>query len=143
MSRGFLLDTNIPSELTRPMPEPRVKAWVAAQETSSLHLNAIVAGELRKGVSLLPLSRRRTQLERWLENDLLPLFFGRVLPITDAIGNRWGVLSASRQTRGNPLSMADGLIAATALEHDLTLVTRNSKDFAGLGLEIMNPWTAV
>jgi predicted nucleic acid-binding protein len=82
-------------------------------------------------------------LEQWFEQYLLPLFAGRVLPVTQSIGNRWGVLDGECQLRGTPLNTADGMIAATALEHDLTLVTRNVRDFAGLGVLVLNPWDLV
>ena len=98
-------------------------------------------GELRRGATLLvPGSARRLQLEHYIEIDI-PLLFGkRVLPITQAIAERWGVIDARRQAAGRPLGIADGMIAATAIEHDLTVVTRNVKDFAGLGVTIFNPW---
>ena len=143
MSRGFLVDTNVPSELTRPSPDARVRDWVDAQDNTSLHLSVVSVGEIRKGFTLLPQSKRRTQLEEWFEFYLLPLFADRILPVSQAVGDRWGVISAECQLRGTPLNTADGLIAATALEHDLTIVTRNMKDFAGLGVDILNPWDDV
>jgi len=97
---------------------------------------------LRRGFVVLPASKRRTKLERWFESDLLPRFQGRILPVTHPIADRWGVLDGQRQLKGTPLNTADGMIAATALDHDLTLVTRNVKDFAGLGVAIFNPWDA-
>ena len=136
---GFLLDTNIPSELTKPMPDIRVTGWVAAQDNASLYLSVVSVGELRRGFTLLPRSKRRTRLEQWFEQYLLPLFAGRILPVTQSIGDRWGVLGGECQLRGTPLNTADGMIAATALEHDLTIVTRNVKDFAGLGVAVFNP----
>ena len=142
MSAGFLLDTNVPSELTKPAPDVRVRDWVDAQDDASLYLSAVTVGELRRGFTILPHGRRRAQLEQWLEQYLLPLFAGRVLPVTQSIGNRWGVLDGECQLRGTPLNTADGMIAATALEHDLTVVTRNVKDFAGLGVSVFNPWGA-
>lgn len=141
MSRGFLLDTNIPSELTRPAPEACVVNWVRSQDNAGYYLSVVSAGELRKGISLLPQSKRRTQLEQWFEQYLLPLFEDRILPVSQSVADRWGVLSAECQRRGTPLNMADGLIAATALEHDLIVVTRNVSDFAGLGVGVLNPWT--
>lgn len=138
MSQGFLLDTNIPSELSRPAPEHRVSSWVASQ--GDLYMSAVSIGELRKGIHLLPQSKRQIQLESWFDQFLLPLVANRVLPVTQEIGDLWGRLSAERQNKGNPLAMADGLIAATALEHNLTLVTRNVKDFVNLGLALLNPW---
>ena len=137
---GFLLDTNIPSEGIRTRPDPRVNAWVRAQDDAALRLSAITIGELRKGLTILPESKRRSQLQDWLENDLIPLFTGRILPVTQAIADRWGVLSGQRQIAGRPLSMADGLIAATALEHGLVLVTRNVRDYRDLAVTIRNPW---
>ena len=140
MSSGFLLDTNVPSELTRPLPDSRVTTWVAAQDNSLFYLSVVSVGELRKGFSLLSPGKRRVQLEEWFEHFLLPLFANRIMPVTQGIGDRWGTLTAECQLQGNPLNTADGLIAATALEHDLTIVTRNVDDFAGLGTDILNPW---
>jgi len=137
---GFLLDTNIPSELIRSQPEPKVQAWVFSQDEQTLFLSAITIGELRRGFTLLQARSRRSQLERWLETILIPRFSGRVLPITHRIADCWGVLDAQRQLKGRPLNTADGLIAATALEHDLTLVTRNMRDFVGLDVKLLNPW---
>jgi predicted nucleic acid-binding protein len=142
VSRGFLVDTNVPSELTRPSPDVRVRDWVDAQDNTSLHLSVVSVGEIRKGFTLLPQGRRRAQLEEWFELYLLPLFGDRILPVTQPVGNRWGLLSAECQLRGTPLNTADGMIAATALEHDLTIVTRNVKDFYQLGVAIINPWEA-
>ena len=140
MSVGFLLDTNVPSELVRPQPEPRVKAWVATQRLDELFISAVSFGELRRGIMLRAPRKRRTEIELWLETDLSMLFSGRILALTRSIAERWGVLDAQRQRMGRPLNVPDGQIAATALEHGLTLVTRNVKDFAGLGIEVINPW---
>jgi tRNA(fMet)-specific endonuclease VapC len=137
--KGFLLDTNIPSELIRTRPEPRVEKWVFAQDEQSLHLSVVSIGELRRGLVVLPAGKRRSELERWFENDLVPRFQGRILPVTQSIADRWGVLDGECQLKGAPLNTADGMIAATAVEHDLTVVTRNVRDFAGLGVQIFNP----
>ncbi len=137
---GFLLDTNVTSELIRPQPEPSVKTWVAAQSLDSLFISAVSFGEFRKGIVLRSPGKRRDELEAWIETDLSNLFFGRILPITRSVAERWGVLEGQRQLAGKPLNMPDGQIAATALEHRLTLVTRNVKDFAGLDIMIFNPW---
>jgi len=137
---GFLLDTNVPSELIRARPNPRLESWVYAREEQSLYLSVVSIGELRRGFVTLPPGKRRTELERWFENELLPRFHGRILPVTHSIAERWGVLDGQCQLNGTPLGTADGMIAATAIEHDLALVTRNVKDFPGLGLELFNPW---
>jgi len=140
---GFLLDTNIPSELIRTRPDARVENWVYAKDEQSLHLSVVSIGELRRGLVILSASKRRTELERWFENDLLPRFHGRILAVTHSIADRWGVLDGQCQLKGTPLNTADGMIAATAIEHDLTIVTRNVRDFAGLGVEVFNPWDVV
>ncbi len=139
---GFLLDTNIPSELIRSRPNPRVEKWVGGQDEQLLFVSVVSIGELRRGFTMLPVSQRRSQLERWLEEDLLVWFEGRILPVTKAIAERWGILDGECQLRGTPLNTADGMIAATAIEHKLVIVTRNVKDFAGLGVTILNPWDA-
>ena len=136
---GFLLDTNVPSELVRPRPEPRVKTWVAAQSIDALFMSAVSFGELRRGIILRTPGKRRTELELWLETDLSILFSGRILPVTKEIADRWGVLDATCQLQGTPANAIDGMIAATALEDGLIVVTRNVKDFAGLSVEILNP----
>jgi len=137
---GFLLDTNIPSELVRSHPDPRVERWFSAQDEQSLFLSAISIGELRRGFTLLPAGKRRTQLEHWFDDELVPRFGGRILPVTHGIADRWGVLGAERQLKGAPIGTADGLIAATAAEHGLVLVTRNVRDFAGLGVTLLDPF---
>jgi toxin FitB len=139
---GYLLDTNVPSEFSRDRPEPCVVQWLKAQPETMLFLSAVTIGEIRKGLILLPQSRRRTELETWFHTDLLIWFRGRILSVTPSIADRWGVLEGQCQLRGAPLNTADGMIAATALELDLTVVTRNIRDFAGLGVEIFNPWDA-
>jgi toxin FitB len=137
---GFLVDTNVPSELVRSHPEPSVERWIAARNLDSLFISAVSFGELRKGITLLSPGKRRIELESWIEGDLSILFSGRILSVTRAISERWGMLDAGRQLAGRPLNTADGMIAATALEHDLTVVTRNVNDFEQLGVIIFNPW---
>jgi toxin FitB len=139
---GFLLDTNVPSELIRSRADPHVAGWVYARDERSLHLSVVSVGELRRGFVVLPPGMRRAQLEQWFENELLPRFRGRILPVTHSVADRWGVLDGQCQLNGTPLSTAYGMIAATALEHDLTLVTRNVRDFTGLGVDVFNPWDA-
>ncbi len=139
---GFLLDTNIPSEQIKPRGEPRVGLWLYAQPEDLLFLSAVTVGELRKGIALMPAGKRRLDVESWFEGDLLMRFSKRILPVTGTIANRWGILTAGRQVAGIPLSVPDGLIAATALKHDLTLVTRNVRDFVQLGVTVFNPWEA-
>ena len=135
-----MLDTNVPSELTRNLPDLRVRDWVLAQSDESLYLSAITVGELRRGAVLLPLSKKRANLERWIEQGVIVQFRERILPVTHAIADRWGALDAHCQLNGTPLNTADGLIAATAIEYDLVLATRNVCDFAATNASIFNPW---
>jgi len=137
---GFLLDTNIPSEFRNPRPEPRVVKWVDSVAEDSVFISVITLGEIRKGCELLDLGKRRKELEQWLDVEVREWFAGRILPVTDAIAERWGRMEAQRQRLGLPLNTADGQIAATALEHGLTLVTRNVNDFRDLGVAVFNLW---
>jgi predicted nucleic acid-binding protein len=109
----------------------------------SQFLSVVTMGELRKGATLLPPGAKRTQVEQLIEVLIPSWFAGRILPVTEAIADRWGVLEGRRLLAGRPLGAADGMIAATALEHDLTIVTRNVKDFADLGVDLLNPWDPV
>lgn len=137
---GYLLDTNVPSEFSRDRPDARVVGWIKAQPATTLFLSAVTIGEIRRGLFVLAPGRRRSELETWFHKDLLIWFRNRILPVTHTIADRWGVLDGQCQLRGTPLNTADGMIAATAMEHDLTLVTRNVKDFSGLGVNVFNPW---
>jgi toxin FitB len=139
---GYLVDTNIPSELTREKPDARVSAFLRNAHKASVFLSVMTIGEICKGIAALPVSQRRTALQAWLDIDVRSWFAGRILPVTEAIAERWGHLAATAKQQGLTLAVVDGVIAATALHHDLTLVTRNVKDFAGLSIEVFNPWDA-
>jgi toxin FitB len=137
---GFLLDTNCISEVVRKKPDPRVLHWLDAADESILYLSVLTLGEIRKGVAGLPQSRSQTLLETWLELDLKSRFSGRILPMDRFIADRWGLLSAAAKRRGKSLAAIDGLLAATALHHNLTIVSRNVDDFSGTQVPILNPW---
>lgn len=137
---SYLLDTNCISEPTRDKPEPRVLSWLDAVDESQLYLSVLTLGEIRKGASALPESRRRSHLEVWLESQVKVRFSGRILPISDDIAERWGWLAAEAKMRGRSLPVIDGLLAATALHHNLVLVSRNVTDFLTTRVPILNPW---
>jgi predicted nucleic acid-binding protein len=109
-------------------------------DDEQLFLSVISLGEIFKGLTILPESKRRQQLQEWVEQTLRPWFNGRMLPISERIAEWWGILVGNCQLKGKGLAVADGLIAATAAEHDLTLVTRDVGDFADLGIRVLNPW---
>jgi predicted nucleic acid-binding protein len=139
---GFLLDTNCISEVVRLRPEPRVMAWIEAAEESLLYLSVLTLGEIRKGVAALPQGKRRSRLETWLEVELQARFSGRILSIDAAVADRWGLLAANAKAKGRPLSTIDGLLAATAIHHNLTIVSRNVSDLTNTQVPVVNPWEA-
>jgi predicted nucleic acid-binding protein len=135
---SYLLDTNVLSEFRRKQSHPGVSAWFAQRPASSLYLSVLTLGELRKGIDGVQDEARKLALSDWLQNELSLFFLGRVLGIDEEVADRWGQLVAAA---GRPLPAIDSLLAATALVHGLHMVTRNAKDFEGLGLDVINPWT--
>ena len=138
---GFLLDTNVISELVKSRPERKVTAWIDSVDESLLHLSVLTLGEIRKGITALSDAARRVSLEAWLGRNLALRFAGRILPIDEAVADRWGRITRSRAARKSPLPVIDGLLAATALHHDLILVTRNTRDISAAGVPVFDPWT--
>ena len=139
---GYLLDTNCISEMVRVQPEPRVLAWMQAAEETLLHLSVLTLGEIRKGLAGLPQGKRRTRLEAWLDVELRARFAGRILPIDAAVADRWGLLAAEAKREGRTLSAIDGLLAATAWQFNLTIISRNVHDFTDTRVQVFNPWKA-
>jgi predicted nucleic acid-binding protein len=139
---GFLLDTNVISELISPKPEPRVLEWMEAADEAMLYLSVLTLGEIRKGAAARPQDKRRTRLETWLEVELPARFGRRILPIDAAIADRWGLLTAEAKRKSKVLPVIDGLLAATALHYNLTVVSRNSSDFTTTPVQVLNPWKA-
>jgi toxin FitB len=137
---SFLLDTNVLSEWVRPRPDPRVTAWLAAADEYRTYLSVVTLAELRHGIERLPAGSRRRHLDAWLRDELSARFEGRVLAIDAMVADAWGRLVAHRRRAGRPLSAMDAFIAATAVTHDLSLVTRNVADFEGTTISLVNPW---
>jgi predicted nucleic acid-binding protein len=137
---GFLLDTNIISELVKPKPEANVTEWIENTDESLLNLSVLTLGEIRRGIASLTQSRRRATLESWLDKDLRARFDGRILVIDQEVADRWGLLTAAARNSGIVLPVIDGLLAATALEHNLTLVTRDTGQIPAMGVAVFNPW---
>ncbi len=134
---SYLLDTNVLSELVRAKPEPVVVAWFENVPDDSLYISVLTLGEIQKGVESVSDSRRKEKLRVWLAHTLPDWFEDRVLSVDGAVAEQWGCMLAEA---GRPIPAVDSLLAATALQHDLRMVTRNEQDFIFPGLEVINPW---
>ena len=136
---SYLIDTNVLSELRKRQPDAQVVRWMAERPATTLYLSVLTLGELRKGVEGLMQEARKRRLLDWLEVELPAYFAGRIVSVDAAVADRWGrLLSQARR----PLPAIDSLLAAMALAHGLTLVTRNLKDFQYPDLQVLDPWVA-
>ncbi|WP_027053761.1 type II toxin-antitoxin system VapC family toxin [Mesorhizobium erdmanii] len=136
----LLLDTNVLSEVTRPAPDARVLNWLHELDEDRSFISVVSIAEIRRGVVLMDEGRKREALVEWLAEDLPQRFEQRVLPVDQPIALAWGDLMGLAKRRGRGLSSMDGLIAATAIARELTLATRNTKDFEGFGIDLFDPW---
>ena len=137
---NWLLDTNILSELRRPKPERKVAAFVAAQALERLFVSTVTLAEIRFGIELLPDVGLRTDLADWLVHKVRPMFEQRVLPVSEDIIFKWRLLVEEGRKTGHTYSQPDLFIAATALHHGLTVVTRDTSDYAKARVPLLNPW---
>lgn len=140
---GWLLDTNVLSELRKPRPDAHVVAFVAAQPLDRLFVSTVTLAEIRFGIERLPDALRRTELSDWLAHRVRPMFEQRVLPVSEDVMFRWRLLVEEGRQASHTFSQPDLIIAATALQHGLTLVTRDIGDFARARVPLLNPWAAV
>lgn len=137
----LLLDTNVLSEVTKPSPDTSVLEWLDGLDEDRTFISVVSIAEIRRGVALMDEGRRRDALTEWLAQELPQRFELRVLPVDEVVALAWGDLMGVAKRRGRGLSSMDGLIGATAIAHNLTLATRNIKDFDGFEIDIYNPWT--
>jgi predicted nucleic acid-binding protein len=137
----LLLDTNVLSEVTRPRPDVHALQWLDSLDEDRSFISVVSIAEIRRGVALMESGRKRDALAEWLAQELPQRFEQRVIPVDQPVAIAWGDLMGLAKRSGRDLSSMDGLIAATAIAHDLTLATRNIKDFEGLGIELVHPWT--
>lgn len=138
----YLLDTNVISELISKQPDEKVIRWIDGIDDQLVYLSVITIGEIQRGIEKLADGHRKRALRVWLKEDLLLRFEEKILDNDIPVIFTWGKLIAELESKGRPLPAIDSLIAATALHHDLHLVTRNEQDFAGTSLSVINPWLA-
>ena len=136
----ILVDTNVISETLRQQPDPAVVRWMDTQSIETLYLSAVTVAELRYGIAVLPEGRRRQVLHSGLEQSVLPLFEGRILPFDGVAAESYAELMAAARRRGRGVSAADGYIAATAHAAGLMVATRDTSPFEAVGLAVVNPW---
>jgi toxin FitB len=136
----ILIDTNVISEPLRVSPDPKVVAWIDAQNVETLFLAAISLAELRFGIAALPEGRRKDALHENIERRIVPLFRGRILPFDTDAAAAYATLRARARANGQGIGVADGYIAATAAANDLSIATRDAAPFEAAGLNVINPW---
>jgi len=136
----YLLDTCVLSEFLKKQSNEKILEWFDRQIEESLYVSVLTIGEIRKGITRLPGSKRKTELARWLQSVVIR-YDGRLLSVDIETANLWGDLKARLEPQGRSLPVIDSLLAATALEHDLVIVTRNADDFALTGAQILNIWS--
>lgn len=139
---GWLLDTNVLSELRRPKPHQRVVDFVASQPLESLFTSTVVIAEIRFGIELVLDPHRRSELHDWLTHKLRPLFDQRICAVSEDVMLKWRLLVEEGRKTGHTFSQPDLIIAATAFEHGLTIVTRNTADYEKARVPVLNPWLA-
>lgn len=138
---AYLIDTNVISETLKSRPEARVIDWLGSQKANDLFLASVSLGELVRGARQAKDTAKRERFRRWIEQDLASQFNGRILPFDQEAAVIWGEIMGDGDRLGRPKPMADAQIAAVARRHNLTLVTRNTRDFAGMSVGVLDPWT--
>ncbi|WP_296105081.1 type II toxin-antitoxin system VapC family toxin [uncultured Agrobacterium sp.] len=136
----LLLDTNVLSEVTKPRPNEDVLTWLHELDEDRTFISIVSIAEIRRGVALMDKGRKQEALDKWLTDDLPQRFEKRIIPVEGLVARAWGDLMALAKRSGRGLASMDGMIAATAVAHHFSLATRNTKDFEGLGINIIDPW---
>lgn len=136
----YLLDTCVFSELIKKEPAKSVIDWIQERDERLFSVSALTFGEIKKGIEKLTDTTRKKKLEIWYQDFLIPRFWDRLIVIDGQVANTWGQLVAKAEKKGRSLPTIDSLIAASAITHNLQMVTRNTKDFEGFHLSVVNPW---
>ncbi|MCL5673124.1 MAG: type II toxin-antitoxin system VapC family toxin [Deltaproteobacteria bacterium] len=136
----YLLDTCIISEVAKQKPNEDVVLWLTENDENNFYLSVLTFGELYKGISKLPDSKRKGRIYDWVENDLKNRFNNKILDIDFIISKEWGGIEGQLESKGIKLPAIDALIASTAIAYDLTVVTRNTSDMVKTGAKLLNPW---
>lgn len=137
---SFLLDTCVVSEFIKPQPSDSLVQWLRSTDDLQMAISVITLGEIQAGISHLEDGKRKERFQEWLSDELIPRFDGRILPVQIEDAVKWGDLMGRARVNGTPLPSTDTLIAATALNHQMAVVTRNTKDFERIGVPVLNPW---
>ena len=140
---NYLLDTCVLSELIKPIPNQNVIDWISGINERCLFISVLTIGEIHKGIAKLPESRKKEDLHRWVKSELKERFNNKILNIDVRVATTWGKVQATSEHAGQPLPSIDGLIACTAIVHDLTVATRNTKDMKASGVALINPWEGI
>lgn len=136
----YLLDTCVISEAVAKQPNQQVLQWLGSLDPNDVYLSVVTIGEIKKGIERLPASKRKDALDQWLRDDLLAQFRHRIIGLDVELMLQWGTLLARLEARGKMMPAVDAMIAAIAIQDDLTLVTRNETDFIESGARLFNPW---
>lgn len=140
---NYLLDTCVISELIKARPATRVVEWVRSINDNFMFLSVLTIGEIHKGIHKLPASEKRSSLKKWVSKDLCQRFDNRIIPISMKVARIWGDIQGNAEKHGKKIPVVDSLIAATAIAHDLTVITRNTADMEKSGVPIHNPWESM
>jgi predicted nucleic acid-binding protein len=136
----YLLDTNVIAELVKPTPNQHVVRWVDVCEEQQLYVSVLTIGELLRGIAKHPQPARQAVLAAWVNDQLVPRFADRIMPVSLAVMRTWADVTVECERRGRPMPAIDSLIAASALSLNAKIVTRNVSDFVATGVDVVNPW---
>ena len=140
---NYLLDTCVLSELIKPNPSQNVIKWISDIDERCLYISVLTIGEIHKGIEKLPESKKKENLHKWVKFDLKERFNNKILDIDIHVATTWGKIQAQSERAGQALPSIDGLIACTAIAHNLTVATRNIKDMKASGVTLINPWEPI